>query len=315
MIEQKLRRELFPETPEIVHNAVLNALDHLESPAARRFAPRRKALSLPLAALLCICLLSATALAVGAALTYRQRMESMSAAQLESCYSIAMNGETLGFSRALTAEESALLDALTIQYENGRFPESSLPELDGAAYDGETVALDAEKRLVCLPEAPLSEEELLQIIDFNHKSAYSIYQKSKSTEESGWMARMAALSDAELDRIYLAALSGDSEISGAYSRPLTEEESARYDALTAAYEAGSALPAAELPIVASPEEYAGDGAALCTSSSVYLLPEETLTDDALLQLIDFEHKARYALSEINSQIDLGLRAGYPARQG
>ena len=293
----KLNKNAFPEVPNIVHNAVLNALDNLDTERVRVSRPR---FTRTAAAMLCLLLVGATALAAGAVMTYRQRMEAMTEEELSYCYTIAGSAEATTFSRALTNDETVRLEALASEYDDGRFPAETLSETSSA--DG--MSVDAASRLISLPEGELTDEQLLQIIDFNRKLTYSIYQKNDTSQ----------LDDTALDRIYLAAFNPANEISGAYSRELTAAEQSRYAELTAAYESGEAQPFSEAAIIANPEDYTGEGVAICTADSSYYLPESEMDDDALLQLIDFEHKSLYALDEIGRQIDLGLRDGYPVAE-
>ena len=314
MTDKRMDRNAFPETPAVVHDAVLSAFERLPAKAARRPASVRFTRAAVLAA--CVCLISATALAAGAIISYRQRMEIMTEEQLTACYDIAGSAETTLYSRELTEDEKTRMEALTLEYEQkGVFPEATLAVLDGEAWSGSGLALDAGTRTLCLPDENLSDEALLQIIDYDHSTAYSIYRHAEEvrTGENDWMRRLAALDSAELDRIYLAAFSGAGEISGGYSRSLTEAETVRYAEFTAEYEEKGAVPENEAAVIAAPEEYAGSGAAICAADGTYYLPEAEMEDEALLQLIDFEHKASYAISKIGEEIDLGLRAGWPAK--
>lgn len=295
------------EVPDAVHKAVVNAFDQLEGNAAGRNS--RSGMRSPramIAVAVCICLLGATATA--AISSYRQRMQAMDAVQMESYYSIADKNEATIKNRDFTEAEQARYDALYIEYtQNGAAPETPLAVLDGQVYSGVGAALDAENRMLYLPSEDLNDEDILQIIDFECRMAYSIHQINV---RGGWEAQMAQMDDADLDRIYLAMFSGNSEISGAYSRELTDSERARYAELTISYEAGLQMKS-EAAILQTEKEYTGEGVAICVESSLFCLPEAEMTDEDLLTLIDFEHKARYVLDEIGSQIDLGLRAGYP----
>ena len=45
------------------------------------------------------------------------------------------------------------------------------------------------------------------------------------------------------------------------------------------------------------------------------MPEAELTDEELLQIIDYDHKADYCISRIGQEVMLGLRKGYPNAEG
>ena len=90
----------------------------------------------------------------------------------------------------------------------------------------------------------------------------------------------------------------DSQEVGAdsYIREYTEEERNRMSELYAQYQQG-VFPEGELPQVDSVEE--AEKLELCylTTTSSFYLPDRELTDEELLQLIDFEVKRNYALKK------------------
>lgn len=312
-----LDKKMYGEVPEVVHNRVLDTLDSLDK--VRSFSVKRK-VRLPRAAAVCLaCFLisGVTVSAMGIVSLYRQRMEEMNAQMLEEYYRIADAGETTEFSRPLTDGEKERYEELNEEYENsGHFPESQFTCLKEAGeYEGKGVGLDISSRTLYLPEQTLSDEELLQIIDFEHKVTYSIYEQSteRIANSSGWQSRMAEMDDQEVDEIYRTLYCGNSEISGAYSRALSGAELERYKKLAESYENEGLYALSELTVVQAPEEYAGTGVAVCTENSTYYLPDSELTDEELLQIIDLEHKGTYCLDRINQEIDLGLREGYPQR--
>ena len=90
----------------------------------------------------------------------------------------------------------------------------------------------------------------------------------------------------------------DSQEVGAdsYIREYTEEERNRMSELYSQYQQGM-FPEGELPQVDSVEE--AEALELCylTTTSSFYLPDRELTDEELLQLIDFEVKRNYALKK------------------
>ena len=81
-----------------------------------------------------------------------------------------------------------------------------------------------------------------------------------------------------------------------YIREYTEEERNRMSELYSQYQQG-VFPKGELPQVDSVEE--AEALELCylTTTSSFYLPDRELTDEELLQLIDFEVKRNYALKK------------------
>lgn len=267
------------------------------------------------AGIVCFLVTGITVSAVGIVNSYRQRMEALDDKEIEEYYDVAKAGEANELNRSYTAEEEARYVQLKVAYQtSGLFPESELSYLpEGSAYDGNGVALDTSTRTIYLPERELTDEELLEIIDFNHKLAYSIYQTNQDRILSGdgWESRLTLMDDAEVDRIYLVMYSTRAGCSGGYSRVLSGEEQVRYEELVRCYEEEGLYTNTEATVILKPEEYTGEGIAICVQDGNYYLPDTELTDDQMLQIIDYEHKGPYCLSRIHDEIMLGLRDGYP----
>ena len=323
-----LNKNIFGEVPDVVHKAVLNTLDSLEKnsksdknvisvSAKSKKNKKRGTFRMPrvaVACLACFLISGITVSAMSAINRYRQRMEEMNEQLLDEYYSIAMNGEVTEFSRTLTIEEENRYEKLEEEYiNNGLFPKEQITYLqNGDAYSGEGLALDPANRTLYLPEETLRDEEILEIIDFNHKIVYSVDEQNERLENNAeWMSRMEAMDDQMVDEIYLTMFSGKSEVSGAYSRMLTENENSRYTKLRTSYEKEGLYATSEPAIIQTPEEYTGEGIAICVMDSMFYFPESELTDEELLQLIDFEHKASYCIERIGEEVEMGLRAGYP----
>lgn len=308
-----LDKKIYGEVPEVVHNAVLDALDSLEEKQHRVFRLPQVAV----ACLACVLLSGVTVSAVEAIRSYRERMEEMTQEDKVDYYEIAMAGETTEYSRRLTSEEKKRYDALKEAYEkNGLFPESEIGKMQNAEeYTGKTVMLDVSTCTVYLPENSLNNEELLQLIDLQHKISYSIYDLNVERVANGsdWESRMAAMTDAEVDEVYLSMYGGLTDLSGGYSRELTEQESKRFVELEVSYEEEGLFALTNIPVIETPEEYTKEGVALCVSDSTYYLQEATLTDEMMLQIIDMNHKSIYCLDRIHYEIQLGLRMEYPKK--
>ncbi|MCM1100696.1 MAG: hypothetical protein NC398_04855 [Acetatifactor muris] len=269
--------------------------------------------------MVCLLLSGVTVCAVGAVSLYRQRMEEMTPEEAQSWYELAEMQETGGMSRLYTAEEQARYEELSSRYEkDGLFPEKPITQIGTAMeYTGEGVALETDTALLYLPEGTLSDEDLLEIIDYHHKMAYSIREvnEAKILSDDGWEKRMAEMSDEEVDRIYAITCSTLNPTGGGYSRSLTETESARYEELVRQYEDEGVWAEGEPVVIQMPEEYTGDTVAICVEDANYYLTDRELTDGELLWLIDMEHKTDYCLDRILRDVQMGLRERYPTRIG
>lgn len=107
----------------------------------------------------------------------KERMESVPKAQMTELNNMvqAQPVQADGFSREFTKKEWARFKELHQAYENGTFPEGVIAQADNAAA--------APKGALCyiratsffnLPAQELTDEEMLQIIDFQNKMAYAV---------------------------------------------------------------------------------------------------------------------------------------------
>lgn len=315
------------EIPEIVWEKADEAFSKIHTEAdkgRKKSAGKGKKVSafhlskVAVAFIVCCLIFGTTAAAMEIISLYRQRMEGMEEQEIDELYELADADDANGFNRPFTAEEEARYQALTEEYEkNGRFPEGTFTAIsDAGSYSGQGVAIDTATRTIYLPEESLTDEELLEIIDFNHKMTYSIYEKNQERilAQGDWESRMEALTDADIDRIYLAYCASNADVGGGYSRKLSQAESQRYEELLEQYENEGVYTEAEITIIKSLNEYTGSGVAFCEENSEYCLPDTELSDAELLQVIDFEHKTSYCFSRINNDIQMGFRDGYPTRE-
>lgn len=302
------------EIPEIVWEKANAAFSQIQEKEKKKHAvfriPRAAAV-----AIICCCILGTTAAAMEIASLYRQRMENMEKQEIEDFYQLANAGEANSLNRPFTAEERERYQALAEDYEkNDRFPKKSMTIIAGAYdYSGQGVAVGADTRTVYLPAQSLSDEELLEIIDFNHKMTYSIYEKNQERilAQGNWESRMAQMTDSEVDRIYLAYCASNLETGGGFSRGLREQESQRYEELNEQYENEGFYPETELNLIKTADEYTGTGAAFCEENSTYYIPDGAVSDYEFLQIIDFDHKISYCFDRIQYDILMGFREDYP----
>lgn len=314
-----MKEMMFQEVPEVVHNAVLNALDSLDEKEKfydyenkdRKNKTKFRITKIAAACMVCFLLTGITVSAVGVVNLYRQRLANMSHAQMEE-YS---SDDYKEMSRQFTEEESLRYYRLNDAYvTSGLFPESQLSYLpEGSVYDGNGVVLGTDT--LYLPDRALTDEELLEIIDYTRKTVYSQDQlyREELRNSDGWESRMALMDDAEVDEIYRIMCSSIEEVSGGYSRALSEEEQARYEELVRRYEEEGLYPISEPTVILKPGEYTGEGIAICIQDGDYYLPDMDLSDEQLLQIIDYKHKEMYCVNRINYEIMWGWRDGYPPR--
>lgn len=108
--------------------------------------------------------------------------------------------------------------------------------------------------------------------------------------------RMEEVPQAEIETV-VEQLDSQNVGGDGYSRPYTEAEKTRMEALYEQYQNGT-FPVGELPQVDSEKEAESYDFCFLTTTSVFYLPaDRELTDEEILQKIDFEHKRNYALQE------------------
>ena len=118
-----------------------------------------------------------------------------------------------------------------------------------------------------------------------------------------YQARMESMNHEKLEE-YFVQLQGANVSADTYSRPMTESETARLEELRQAYLEQGYFPKKELTLIDSPEKYK-KGVAFYAERSTFFLPEKELTDEQLLELIDFKEKRDYSLAQISEEIAAG----------
>lgn len=122
-----------------------------------------------------------------------ERMENMSAEEQQeyvdfhdsSQMTKKHDTESVRYSREFSADEQNRFANLQEKYEaEGLFPKAELSKTDRLKKDAEIAdpVYEVWNREIYLPERDLTDEELLEIIDFNEKSAYSVSQTAEAQE-------------------------------------------------------------------------------------------------------------------------------------
>ncbi len=119
-----------------------------------------------------------------------------------------------------------------------------------------------------------------------------------------WRQRMEAMNEKEMEayfvQLYTTRIGADN-----YNRPYTETEKARMEELKKDYEEAALFPEAALKMIAGPDEYKGKGVGFYGASTTFFFPENEMSDEELLQIIDFLHKRDYSIQAMNEKIGAG----------
>lgn len=117
----------------------------------------------------------------------QERMMQMTDAEKKEIYEEVQNSvgeEAIVYSRDFTEEENERYHDLLKQYEDsGKIPSSELKKIDGISdKEVEHLLYDSKNRILYLPARKLSDEELLEIIDYYHKADYALQESSQTKE-------------------------------------------------------------------------------------------------------------------------------------
>lgn len=118
-----------------------------------------------------------------------------------------------------------------------------------------------------------------------------------------YQARMESMNHEKLEE-YFAQLQEADVSADSYSRSLSESESKRLDELQQAYLEEGYFPKKELTLIDDPGKYK-KGVAFYAERSTFFLPDTELTDEEMLELIDFREKRDYSLAKISDEIEAG----------
>lgn len=133
------------------------------------------------AAVIAVCLLM-TSITVYAAVDYvKQRMESLSEEEKDDYYEglQASTADADSYTRELTESENDKMEELKAKYENGQFPEKTLTVVKTQADAEKSAELYyvEDTSLFVIPARELTDEEILEIIDFYYCRDYSLMEK------------------------------------------------------------------------------------------------------------------------------------------
>ena len=149
----------------------------------------------------------------------KERLENMPKQELEAVNQMVQsqnNAEADSFSREYSKEEIKRMQQLQEAYQNGRFPQQTITYTDSVGQiPDDLLRYDPDTGFLYLPDRTLTDEELLQIIDFNYTRDYAVSQGTAAQEarkeweekeeglkakvqKEGWITEKEALQAAEV---------------------------------------------------------------------------------------------------------------------
>ncbi len=153
------------------------------------------------AACIVLCIGVCGAGGVRAGINYaKQRAEQTSEKEQESFWKDAAKADADTFSRELSDKEQKRLNELAEKYETeGLFPEGSMLQIsDKSEIVSDQICFLAQNSTFYLPEIALTDEQMLELIDFYAKRDYSVTaQGQKDTEKAKISADVTEISQEE----------------------------------------------------------------------------------------------------------------------
>lgn len=154
----------------------------------KRRQRRKQVLKKTAAAVAVFALIAGAAIPIQAGIRYlvKDRMEQIPKQELEKTEQMLQNQDSVlanSFSRDYTREERNRLQMLEAEYKNGRFPDQTIAQTRSCELRTEdSLSYDADSGTFYLPERTLTDEELLQIIDFKYTTDYALAQGTAAKE-------------------------------------------------------------------------------------------------------------------------------------
>lgn len=172
-------------TPKSYEDRVQKILDELPESQVEE---RRKLKIRPAFAMAAVLVLIMSVTAGATINAISKRMNDMSNKEKQQMITNMdkSNADKDSYSRKLTDSERERMDKLREQYENeGRFPEGKVAVVDKEedAKEGQITFVTTTRTYV-IPEKEMTDEQILQIIDYGYKEDYSLRQERRGTEEN-----------------------------------------------------------------------------------------------------------------------------------
>ncbi len=181
----------------------------------------KKRLHQAVAAAAAFVLIAGAVIPSQAAIRYfvKDRLENIPKQELEAVNQMVQgqnNAEADSFSREYSKEEIKRMQQMQEAYQNGRFPQQTITFTDSVGQiPDDLLRYDPDTNFLYLPDRVLTDEELLQIIDFNYTRDYAVSQGTAAQEarkeweekeeslkakvqKEGWITEKEALQAAEV---------------------------------------------------------------------------------------------------------------------
>ena len=254
-----------------------------------------------------------TFLSVRAYMSHMEKLRTMQDEEIVDLYENIFQFDSGYMSRPMTATEDRRFAELYDLYcRDMAEPAGEVDVISSkAAYKGEGIAFSTEDGILYVPEGEMSDEEILQMVAFNMLRQYVDYEAYvKATDPLYYMNYLEQMTMQEVDEVYIDYNTANTDTSF-YNRELSFDELGRRKVLKMLYKNSGKLPDNTIPVIQNESDYKGEGIAFCTGNCTYYFPDTELSDEQLLELIDFQIKADYCWRRIAEEIERGIRSDWP----
>lgn len=254
-----------------------------------------------------------TFLSARAYMSHMEKLRSMQDEEIASLYENVFQYDSGYMSRPMTETEDRRFAQLYDLYcKDMAEPAGEVEVISSkAAYKGEGVAFSTEDGILYVPEEEMSDEEILQMVAFNLLHRYVDYEAYiKATDPLYYMNYLEQMTMQEVDEIYINYHTANTDTSF-FNRELSFDELGRKKVLKKLYQNSGKLPDHTIPVIQKESDYKGEGIAFCISNCTYYFPDTDLSDEQLLELIDYQIKVEYCWRRIADEIERGVRSGWP----
>ena len=248
-----------------------------------------------------VLLSGGTFLSVKAYISHLEKIRNMEAEEVIDLYENIFQYDSKYMSRSMSADEERRFSELCDLYcRDMAEPEGEVAVISSKdEYNGEGIAFSKEEGILNLPMQEMTDEEILQLVVFNLLGRYVDYEAYvKASNPLYYLNALEQMTMQEVDELYINYSSANTETSF-YNRELSFDELGRRKVLKMLYKSGERQPENTMPIIQKESEYSGEDIAFCVNNCTFYFPNDELSDEQLLELIDFQIKDVF--------LDIGLK--------
>lgn len=252
-------------------------------------------------------------LSVRAYMSHRQKIQNMTNDEIVNLYEDIFQYDNKHMSRAMSEAEEQRYEELADLYCMDMVePQGEVKVITSQEeYEGTGLAFAIADGILYLPADEMTDEEILQMVEFNLLEQYVDYEAyEKATNPLDYRYRLEKMTGEEVEEFYKTYHAANTETC-LMNRELSFAEMGRRKVLKELYKKGLEVPEQGILIIGNAGEYSGRDVAFCRDNGTVYFPEQDMNDEQLLEYIDFQMKAEYCEKRISDEISKGVRDTWP----